>query len=624
MSDTPRRTLFVLLAELGWLTASCLGAQETIAVEPAAPALWAPREFELPTAATAPGGLSEASSSPFHPWLDWRMSVRFTAPSGRSFEVPGFYAADGKGGDRGSVWKVRLSPDEAGAWRARVRFEQGGQLNVQDLSVRGTALFPDGMTFGFEVGPRDARAPGFLARGPLEYVGERYLRHRDGTWFLKGGTDSPENLLGYAGFDGARDLGGLPRGASFLHTYSPHVQHWRAGDPNWSSSGDPNAGKGIIGALNYLSAQRVNSIYFLPLNLGGDGQDTFPFLDPTANDFDKVTHYDVGRMEQWNVVFEHAQRCGIQLGFLLAEQETENTFWLGTGLTTQRKLFFKNLVAMFGHHLAIKWNLCEENSAEPTDEYPINDLVQFAAYIRAHATFAHPITVHTDPDDQRLYQQILARSDAGWLTATSLQLHTNYEPQIESTWNLFAANGRKVVIDLDEQGSPDTGLTDSNHDDRRKRVLWDTYLSGANLEWYLGYHFLPLGGDMNVEDFATRREMWRFMRYARELIGSFAFWTMEPHDELVTGETVDASYGDAEVLARLGGDAIVYWANASSTGSLDLRAATVNDRFALRWFDPRNGTWQGNEWVAPGGAVHAVGAPPYSAGDDWVLAVRRR
>src|SRR5215213_5522589 len=47
---------------------------------------------------------SETSSSP-NPFLDYRLQVVFTSPSGKSFDVPGFYDGDGNGGSSGSVWK---------------------------------------------------------------------------------------------------------------------------------------------------------------------------------------------------------------------------------------------------------------------------------------------------------------------------------------------------------------------------------------------------------------------------------------------------------------------------------------------------------------------------------------
>ena len=98
----------------------------------------------------------------------------------------------------------------------------------------------------------DKEPPDFRARGRLEYVGERYPRFAgDGTYFLKGGTDSPENLLGYADFDGTRDHDAESgRREAFLHRYEPHVKDWREGDPSWQGG----KGKGLIGALNYLAS----------------------------------------------------------------------------------------------------------------------------------------------------------------------------------------------------------------------------------------------------------------------------------------------------------------------------------------------------------------------------------
>ena len=43
-----------------------------------------------------------------------------------------------------------------------------------------------------------------------------------------------------------------------LHRYGPHESDWNPGDPDW----DSGAGRGIIGALNYLESVHVNSAYF--------------------------------------------------------------------------------------------------------------------------------------------------------------------------------------------------------------------------------------------------------------------------------------------------------------------------------------------------------------------------
>ena len=84
---------------------------------------------------------------------------------------------------------------------------------------------------------------------------------------------------------------------------------WRTGegDPDWGDG----KGKGIIGALNYLASQQVNSIYFLPMNIGGDGKNVYPYLGPVngqgSPDNDNL-HFDLTKLHQWGIVFEHAQR----------------------------------------------------------------------------------------------------------------------------------------------------------------------------------------------------------------------------------------------------------------------------------------------------------------------------
>ncbi len=63
-----------------------------------------------------------------------------------------------------------------------------------------------------------------------------------------------------------------------------------------------------------------------------------------------------------------------------------------------------------------------------------------------------------------------------------------------------------------------TGLNSSNAVDLRKRVLWDVYPSGGNIEWYFGGNGQSEGGDQNTEDLRTRDEMYRYMWYARRFL----------------------------------------------------------------------------------------------------------
>ncbi|MFT5049143.1 MAG: hypothetical protein ACI8QZ_000533 [Chlamydiales bacterium] len=588
--------------------------------------VWHPHEFVFETGELGAGGvlLDEASPEPLNPWLNWRLSATFRGPDGEVFTVPGFYAGSAQGSGVGDVWKVRFAPHRPGVWSITPRLEYASfPINVEPLDVGGERQIPLQLR-SFRVDPPDASAPGFLARGPLRYAGKKYLAFPDGGLWVKGGTNSPENFFGYSGFDNAEDRGGAPIGQSFLHSYGPHVADWQAGDPDWSTGGNSNAGRGIIGALNYLASRGVNSIYFLPNNLGGDGQDTFPFTQPLGDSYSD-THWDASRMEQWNVVMEHAMRKGIFLQLVLAEQEWDSVHWLGFGLTTERKLFFKNLVAMFGHHPAIKFTFCEENGADPGAQFTTDELHDFAEYLGMWDAYDHPLSIHNRADDLTVFTQILDGSvGKRWLTSTSLQLHDDYGAGVEAAHDLALLNdGLPLVIDQDEQGNSFEGLSNSNAHERRKEVLYDVYFSGGNIEWYLGYASQPAGGDFDVEDLRTREAMWDFMRHARTLLESVRFWRMHPDDDLLQGETV-GQYGGAEVFAETGRDYLIYYPCALDTGTLDLRSLSSGRVFDGHWFNPRTGI-QDSVWHGvPSGELYSMPAPPANPDEDWVFVVRRR
>jgi hypothetical protein len=315
---------------------------------------------------------SETDASPNNPFLDYRLQVTFTGPSGQSYSVPGFFDGDGNGGETGNVWRVRFSPDQAGTWRYQASFRKGPNVAVDLGSTAGTPTGFDGASGTFDVVERDATAPGFLKWGRLEYVGGHYLKFRDGPYWLKGGVNTPENWLGYAGFDNTPQA---------HHTFSAHARDWQTGDPIFNTS-SADGGKGLSGALNYLSSQGMNSIYFLPMNIGGGARDTSPYVGPVNWDGSASNdnlHFDVSKLGQWESAFAHAQSKGLQLHFVLSEAMGKNADELDGGtLGVERKLFYRELVARYGHHLALQWNVREEYDwANP---YTPDQVKEFAGY----------------------------------------------------------------------------------------------------------------------------------------------------------------------------------------------------------------------------------------------------
>ncbi|NND92277.1 MAG: DUF5060 domain-containing protein, partial [Granulosicoccus sp.] len=560
--------------------------------------LWQPHELIV----EGPPSHEHAESP--NPFLDIRLDVILTSPSGGIRQFPGFFAGDGQGGGTGKLWKVRFTPDEAGEWQYAVRLQQGDNIAVAGLDATGVALPSHGDTGTFQIGTMDPAAPGFLSKGPLYYVGEHYLQFADGTYWIKGGVDSPENFLGYAGFDNTvKQSGGVRPGSlpNQLHAYQPHIEDWQTGDPLFTSADTDVDSKGIIGAVNYLSSQGVNSIYMLMMNLGGDGRDVYPFIGTSGSHFDN-THYDISKLYQWNLVFDHMQRRAVAAHMVLGEQETGNTQWLDEGtLGIQRRLYYRELVARFSYLSALKWNLSEESRF--TDEQHRT----FAAYLRSIDPVAHPIGVHhwvDNPAEQ--YEPLLGNTD---FEITSIQFHPDKADEFTEQWRTRStAAGWPWVIDMDEQGPGNLGLSTDNIDEMRKAVLYPVYFSGGNIEWYFGRY----SRDIGLENFRAFEPMYRYMKYARELLQEqVPFQLMKPNDGALTGgHQLDQVF---ELSAQ---HYLLYMQDGNDGRQLEL----PENAYRLRWFDPRNGRFAEAERLVSGGSL-SLGPAPGELAEDWVVLI---
>ena len=563
-------------------------------------------DFEGPTC-------SEDQNNP-NPFLDFRMDVCFMAPDGSTMTAPGFFAGDGKGNGTGNIWRCRFNPDQAGIWNYAVSFRYGVEAAVSLDRHVGTPNTFDGATGRFSVLPRNLTAPGLLRDGRLEYVGEYYLKARDGDYFIKTGTNSPENFFAYKGFDDVQDNGNI----GIIHEYAPHIADWRLGDPYFVSNSGGDS-RGIIGALNYLGDQGVNSIYFLPMNLGGDGQDTCPFIGYSKTRYNK-THYDVSRMHQWNIVLNHAQEQGILVHFVLAETEWGNENWLDNGnVGLERKLYFRELSARFGYLNGVKWNLSEEN------DFSVEDLREMATYIDIVDPYDHTTAVHTRPDDFSDYNILFGDP---LFDAASMQYFRDSAAGITHVIRFASdAAGRKWLIDMDENGFYTTGLTDTNSDDMRKRVLYDVLFSNGNIEWYCGYHSLPLGGDVRIENFRTREDMWRYSRIAREFLQeNFDLAEIRLGDHLV--DMNDPEYGEAEVVLQPDEKMAIFVAKGLSPLSLmgpTVDMINLSGTYSVKWISPRTGqvVAQGPD-VTQSGTPITLDVPVTQFAEDWIIFLERK
>lgn len=572
----------------------------------------------------------ESDSDP-NPFLDYKLQTTFIGPNGQTYNVPGFFDGDGKGGKSGDVWRVRFTPDEPGDWFYKAVLKKGGNIAVNSDPFAGKTVYlncPDGT---IRITSGDKNAEGFLGKGRLVYEkGKFYLKTMgDCKYWIKGGTDSPENFLAYSGFVNTT---ANPSKPEWFHDFNQHVKDWKEGDPDW----DGGKGKGIIGALNYLSSNHVNSIYVLLSNIGGDGQDVWPYsgsIDREGNPENDNLHFDIMKLRQWEIVFAHAQRNGINLLFVLNEGEKANKRELDDGkLGIERKLFYHEMIARFSHHNAIQWNLCEEYDIQP---FPLEPALikEFAGYIAAVDPYKHPITVHNCRPDG--FDPFLGDER---FSLTSLQyypelrdeqiLASSYYPSYGDKTEIMRIRGKEsghpIPISIDEFNQA-TIVDEMYHMSKgfpylsgqsflRKAVTWPVYLSGG-----AGIEFIS-EKVLELNDFRLYEKTWQYTWNARKFMEEhLPFWEMEPNDNLLSYEA-SGYYEDGQVFAKRGAVYAVYLPDGRLTGTLDMRKG--KGMFALRWHNPRTGGFEGETKTIEGGKDIVLGNPPAEPSEDWVVLIK--
>ena len=573
-------------------------------------------------------GPDSAEDATPNPFLDYRLNATFTN-GGTSYVVPGFYAADGDaantGATSGNQWRVRFTPDRIGTWTWTLSFKQGTRINVaiEGVDPDPADVLPwsplDGSSGQFTIAASDKTGRDFRAHGRIRYAdGHHFTFAGTGAPFVKTGMDSAENFLGYIDFDQTYKDPNAPKNKTpkgIIHRFTAHESDWQSGDPTWTQRDGASGsyGKGIIGAINYLSDRGINSHYFLTYNIdGGDGMDTWPWRA-----IDERLRFDVSKLAQWEVLFAHMDRQGLAQYHVLTEQENHKKLGeteapkegggFGNKLNDGRRLYFRELVARFGHHNAVFWNVGEENN------YSQSARIEHARYLRLQDPYDHPIGIHNPVDQvQSVAGEIIGSPYYDFIAMQDAV--ADYNSNAATIRSDSAAAGRPLVVWADEQNP---GV--DNTTEYRTIGMWQAYLGGCGgVEWYAG------GDDQSLDDYRPEASNGRF----RDFRALRHFFTtivspidLAPDNSLVTGT-------NATCLADPGDTYVVHLPQGGAT-SIDLRSAGGSN-FDVHWYDPRVGDasdgggdlLDGSVTSVAGGVVRDLGTPPSAPTADWVVLLR--
>ena len=419
-------------------------------------AKWA--KVEIPLRGPVSKGTGEPN--PF----DVFVNVLFTGPSGKTYRIPAFYHGDGEGGLDGNQWAVRFSADETGRWWFRSR--------SQDKTL-------DGVTGSFTVTAVPEDAADFYRWGRLEAVGTaeneiRYLKFREGPFWMKAGCDDPENFLGaYPGYD--------------------TLEERKA-------------------AVDYLAERGINSFYIMSHNLDGDDNDVWPWLGETPEQAKRngaaSARFDFRVLEDWRMLFEHMQQRGMVVYLILEDDSAWKDY--------DHARYYREMIARFGYLPGLLFNLGEEHN----ENYDLPEALEWMRQLAELDPYDHPRGIHNVNTPRKEY------IDAEYIDFTSIQTGTpgtrrglknaveHNELAIDWIRQCKARDKRFLMINFDE-GRPE----------QERAAWWAAYLGGAVWEAHV---LEPYNRPMSAWE-----KTWNELGGARSFMETLPFWEMQPHNEVV-------------------------------------------------------------------------------------------
>jgi hypothetical protein len=303
-------------------------------------------------------------------------------------------------------------------------------------------------------------------------------------------------------------------------------------------------------------------------------------------------------------------------------QETENECLLDCGyLDVQRKLYLRELIARFSHHLAITWNLGEEHNPVEWSPYgqTYQDTKKMADYIRETDPYKNFIVVHTHSAPQQRMKDMTAYLGFKNIDGPSIQCGNIDEIHDDALYWLkqSADSGHSWVVCSDEIGPSNKGAMpdafDPAHDTIRYKALWGNLMAGgAGVEWYFGYKYPD--SDLSCEDWRSRDKLWDQTKVALDFFHKYLPFTQMVNADEITGNPNDYC------LAKEGKIYAIYLPDGKAT---DIRLPAL--QYSVHWFNPRIGgdLLSGTIKTIAGSGMSSTGNPPEEDGKDWVCLIKR-
>lgn len=312
---------------------------------------------------------------------------------------------------------------------------------------------------------------------------------------------------------------------------------------------------------------------------------------------------DVSKLAQWQVVLDHASHLGLTAHIKL---QADHQILDDGYLLDERRLYYREIQARFGHILSLTYNLGENitNTGSQRESY--------ADYITSLDPYNHPIALHANGENQkRVFSSAL-----GVDSITGVSVETVSSDVFNNTlkWVQESMDPKWIVtVDKTSRAEPSDAF-DSSHNQARIDVLWGNIMAGGA---GVSFHW---NGDVTLPNFRERENLWKQASLARGFFvrNDVPFANMKAMVEGCSAGNRCLGNRDVVVVQA------IQWENGVAV-TLESGDASAN-HYSLQWYNPRRGgplQYGSKQWLSDG-AFQSLGKPPVDDGKDWIALIQRR
>jgi hypothetical protein len=319
----------------------------------------------------------------------------------------------------------------------------------------------------------------------------------------------------------------------------------------------------------------------------------------------------VSKLDQWDIVYTHMDRKGINADLYLCE--ADNARYLNGGnMGTERNIYYREIVARFSHKLGLRYNLGEEHGLK-TDQIKAS-----TTFLKALDAYDHPVVSHSYHQLEKQHQQFEPLLGFKDLDGACYQLHKEHHTEVIAWREKSAQAGHKWLVSEDESWP-----IDEHQLDRAESYAWAVMTAGGEgMNLYVGYKD-PSYNDIGIEDFSRMRTTLDYVISPARLL---ALPQINPHlPQMASADGLVGNQGMNDppfCFAKAGSVYVIYHKKG---GDIRLDLSQQSGTFAVKWWSPRKsdggGLQDGSVTRIAGGDIRSLGNPPSDPGSSWAALI---